>query len=76
MIVTDVGGLAEAVPDGKVGFVTEPDPKSIADAILRFFQPGSLPDLKKHLTEEKAKYSWQTFIDALFTIASSSETSP
>ena len=68
MVITNVGGLSEAVPDGKVGFVATPDPKSIADAILRFFQPGSIPELKQNLQNEKAKYSWKNFIDVLFSL--------
>ena len=61
MVVTNVGGLAEVVPDGKVGFVAEPDPVSIADAILKFYQPGSIPDLQQHILNEKKKYTWDTF---------------
>jgi glycosyltransferase involved in cell wall biosynthesis len=68
MVITNVGGLAEAVPDGKVGFVAEPNPKSIADAILKFFEPNSIPDLKKNLQKEKAKYSWETFINVLMSL--------
>jgi glycosyltransferase involved in cell wall biosynthesis len=70
MIVTNVGGLAEVVPDGKVGFVAEPVPESIADAVVKFYQPGSIPDLQKHILEEKKKYSWEAFtkvmMDAVF----------
>ena len=65
MIVTNVGGLPEVVPDGKVGFVTSPEPEAIATAILRFFEPGSIPHLHENLLEEKKKYSWETFIKAL-----------
>ncbi len=68
MVITNVGGLAEAVPDGKVGFVASPDPKSIADAILRFFQPDSIPDLKENLQKEKARYSWEAFIKVLMSL--------
>ncbi|MCC6186918.1 MAG: glycosyltransferase family 4 protein, partial [Chitinophagaceae bacterium] len=45
MVVTNVGGLAENVPNGKVGFVAEPNPTSIADAILKFFAPNAIPTL-------------------------------
>jgi glycosyltransferase involved in cell wall biosynthesis len=65
MVVTNVGGLPEVVPDGKVGFVTEVDPTSIADAILRFYTPGSLPDVQENLLAEKRKYSWQAFVEVL-----------
>jgi len=61
MVVTNVGGLAEVVPDGKVGFVAEPNPTSIADAILKFYEPNSIPGLLQHIREEKKKYTWETF---------------
>lgn len=65
MITTNVGGLAEVVPDGKVGFVAEPRPDQIAAAILRFFEPGSIPDLHENILEEKRKYSWEVFAQQL-----------
>ncbi len=61
MVVTNVGGLAEVVPDGKVGFIAEPNPTSIADAILRFYETNSIPNLKENILEEKKKYTWDTF---------------
>jgi glycosyltransferase involved in cell wall biosynthesis len=61
MVVTNVGGLAEVVPDGKVGFVAEPEPASIATAIIKFFAPNSIPNLQQHIAEEKRQYSWDTF---------------
>ncbi|MFN4248956.1 MAG: glycosyltransferase [Flavipsychrobacter sp.] len=69
MVVTNVGGLAEVVPDGKVGFVTAPDPTEIATAIVRFFQPDSLPNLQQNIAAEKQKYSWDTLLTNLLGIA-------
>ena len=37
MLVTNVGGLDEIVPDGKVGYTVHPDVRSIADALVDFF---------------------------------------
>ena len=37
MLVTDVGGLREIVPDGKCGYVVKPEPEYIADAIVDYF---------------------------------------
>jgi len=65
MIVTNVGGLAEVVPDGKVGFIAEPNPTSIADAILKFYEPNSLPNLHQNILHEKEKYTWDTFTDVM-----------
>ncbi len=68
MVVTDVGGLASLVPHGKVGLVCEPTPKSIADAILQFYQLGEdyfIP----HLKEEKKQYSWDKLVIAIQELA-------
>lgn len=69
MVVTNVGGLTEVVPDGKVGFVAEPDPASVADAILKFYAPGALPGLENNILEEKQKYSWPVFTKAMMAAA-------
>ena len=65
MVVTNVGGLAEVVPNGKVGFIAETNPTSIADAILKFYQPNSLPNMHQNILEEKKKYTWDTFTAVL-----------
>jgi len=64
-----VGGLPEVVPDGKVGFVAEPNPTAIADAILKFFEPNAIPDLHENILQEKKKYSWETFTDVMMKTA-------
>ncbi|OJW82758.1 MAG: glycosyl transferase family 1 [Bacteroidetes bacterium 46-16] len=69
MVVTNVGGLAEVVPDGKVGFVAAPEPTAIADAVLHFFEPNSIPALQENILHEKRKYSWATFVEALMDIS-------
>lgn len=68
MIVSNVGGLPTLVPHEKVGLVAEPDPTSIADAILRFYELGAdyfIP----HLRVEKQKYSWQNLIKTITDLA-------
>ncbi len=64
MMVTNVGGLASFVPDGKAGLVAEPNAKDIAEKILRLYQLGEdhfLPGLR----EEKKKYSWSVLTDTI-----------
>jgi glycosyltransferase involved in cell wall biosynthesis len=68
MIVTNVGGLPEIVPDGKVGFVTDVNPKAIADAILRFYELKKEADFIQNLKEEKKKYSWDYFTNTILTL--------
>lgn len=69
MIVTNVGGIAEGVPDGKVGYIAAPNAQSVADAILKFFTPGAIPDLHENIIQEKQKYSWKVFTERLFKTA-------
>lgn len=68
MVVTNVGGLPEIVPHGKVGFVTEIDPTAIATAILQFYNEG-IPNVENNLIEEKKKYSWEMFVKKLLDTA-------
>ena len=61
MLVTNVGGLAEIVPDGKVGYVCPVDEDAIAKALTDF---ASLTDaereerFQKNIQSEKQKYAW------------------
>jgi glycosyltransferase involved in cell wall biosynthesis len=64
MVVTNVGGLPDLVPDHKVGLVCEPNPKSIADTILEFYQLGENYFIP-HLRTEKQKYAWTNLTTAI-----------
>ncbi len=68
MLVTNVGGLPEIVPDGKIGYVVEPDAKQIADALHRFFTENKQEEFEKNLIEEKKKYAWPAFTSAIDNI--------
>lgn len=68
MIVTNVGGLPELVPDGKAGYVAEPDATSIASAILKFYE-GDVNRFHNNLIAEKKKYSWDYFVKKLLESA-------
>lgn len=61
MIVTNVGGLPEIVPDNVVGFVTPVDKNRIADAIIRFYEENKEQSFSANLKEEKKKYGWDYF---------------
>ena len=65
MLVTNVGGLPEIVPDGKIGYVTEPDAKHIADALYRFFQEQKQEEFERNVAEEKKKYAWSRFVEVM-----------
>lgn len=58
MLVTDVGGLAEIVPDGVAGYVVEPDATQIADRLVDFFKEDKKDQFTEGLRQEKKNYSW------------------
>ena len=60
MLVTNVGGLAEIIPDQKVGYVVEPNPQAIADKLVDFFENNRSEEFIANLIEEKKKYDWST----------------
>lgn len=68
MLVTQVGGLAEIVPDGKVGYVTQVDEQSVANALLDFFNNNREADFSNQVKIEKNKYSWSAMVDSIFEI--------
>lgn len=65
MIITDVGGLAEFVPQGKVGYVVRPDSGAIAESILEFYSAGKEAEFSANASEEKMKYSWSRMVEAV-----------
>ena len=62
MITTNVGGLSETVPDGKVGFVVNPDSDEIAEALLKYFEGGKEKEFSENIAEEKKRFSWDAFV--------------
>ena len=68
MIVSNVGGLPQLVPDGKIGLVAKPDPASLATAMLRFYELGENSFIP-HLRLEKEKYSWKNLVESILAIA-------
>ena len=70
MLVTDVGGLAEIVPHGKVGYVTQPNASDIAEALVDFIHNRNESDFHEGIVQEKAKYAWSNMTKALFDVAS------
>ncbi len=67
MVVTRVGGLPEIVPDGKAGFVVEPEATAIADALARYFGDESMwhERLTAGVRDEKQKYGWDKMVAAI-----------
>jgi len=65
MVVTNVGGLAEFVPQGKTGYVCEPEPKAIADSIELYFNNPDKEAMQKEIKEFKKQFSWSSLLNSI-----------
>ena len=68
MIVTNVGGLPSLISNEKSGLIVEPDPSSIAQGILKFYQLGENHFIP-HIRTEKVKYSWTAMVNTIIQMA-------
>ena len=72
VIATDVGGLAEVVIDGVSGLIVRPnDADALAEAILKFYSQRMEEKLSAGASQEKKKYSWDTMVEAIESLATS-----
>ena len=67
-IVTRVGSLARLVPDGKAGYVCEPDVPSLANSIRKFLH-NDRTQFKEYIHQEKSKLSWKHFVQQIINNA-------
>ena len=69
MLVTNVGGLPEMVPNGKVGYVTEPEADSVANGIQTFFDQRKGQEFEENIKIEKQRFSWSRFATEIQDLA-------
>ncbi|KAF0195669.1 MAG: group 1 glycosyl transferase [Bacteroidetes bacterium] len=65
MITTDVGGLSEVVPDGKVGYVVQPDARAIENAIYKFYSESREKEFIENVRTERDRFSWSNLLDLI-----------
>jgi glycosyltransferase involved in cell wall biosynthesis len=67
MLVTDVGGLAEIVPNGKAGYVVQPLAAEIANALADFYEHKTErePAMTEGCRDEKKRFLWDSFADGI-----------
>ena len=65
MLVTNVGGLSEIVPDGKVGYTVNANEKDIANALIDFFENKKNDDFIENIIQEKEKYTWSKMTNTI-----------
>lgn len=69
MLVTNVGGLKEIVPDNICGYVVEPEPMAIADKLAMYFEANKEEGFVEGVKQERQQYEWPTFTGKLFELA-------
>lgn len=69
MLVTNVGGLPEMVPNQKVGFVIEVNSTAIKEAIEKFYLENKMDEFKLNLQHEKQKYSWEIMTNGILHLS-------
>lgn len=66
VIVTDVGGLAEAVVEGKTGYVVEPENENaLCQKIEEFYVEHQNVNYQEFIDQERYKYSWERVVDLI-----------
>jgi D-inositol-3-phosphate glycosyltransferase len=65
MLVTDVGGLGEIIPHGKVGYVINPGSKAITEALIDFYENDRNEFFTGNVIREKEKFSWGTMVETI-----------
>lgn len=65
MLVTNVGGLPECVPDKKVGYVTPVDHTAIADAVVDFYTNSREQQFTANTVTEKQRFLWSSFVNGV-----------
>ncbi|MCX6320435.1 MAG: glycosyltransferase [Bacteroidia bacterium] len=68
MLVTDVGGLREIVPDGKCGYVVKPESIYIAEAIIDYFDNNRQALFTEGVKQEKEKFSWDKMTASIIEV--------
>lgn len=68
MLVTNVGGLSEIIPDGKVGYVVEPESGKIADALVDFYRNDRVAEFEENMIEEKKRFSWRNMVQTFESV--------
>jgi glycosyltransferase involved in cell wall biosynthesis len=65
VIVSRVGGLAEAVEDGRTGLVADPEPEALALAIQRLYLELLVDPYQEYIAARRRRLGWEPFVRLL-----------
>ena len=65
IIVTNVGGLKEIVPDGVVGYVVDSSVEGVLNGLERIYEEGRLDEFTHNMEHERKRFSWAAMCDKI-----------
>lgn len=65
LISTKVGGLTEIIDDGETGFLCEPEPTSIREAIVRWLNEPDPSKMQEFIHAKRATMTWSRLIGTI-----------
>lgn len=68
VVVTDVGGLKEIVPDGRCGFVCAPSAEGVAHAVEQIARPEQQELMRVAMAEESKRFTWERMCEKLLEV--------
>lgn len=68
MLVTNVGGLSELVPNEKVGYVCALDKSDISSKLENYFNESKEAEFANNMKTEKQRFSWSSLVNNLLNL--------
>ncbi|NSW94782.1 MAG: glycosyltransferase [Bacteroidales bacterium] len=68
VVVTGIEELKDIVKNNITGYVTDPDPKSVADAIYDFYLNNRKSEFTKAIIKEKGRFGWNKMTAAVIEV--------
>ncbi len=65
IIVTDVGGLKEIVPHGRVGYVVESSAQGVREGLEKIYEAGRIEEFMQAMEIERKRFSWGAMCDKI-----------
>lgn len=65
LISTNVGGLSEMIDDGKTGYLCDPNPTSIRDAVNRWMHESDPTAIRDEIATKRSIMTWDRLIDTI-----------
>ena len=65
IIVTNVGGLKEIVPDGVVGYVVDSSVEGVLNGLERIYEEDRLDEFTHNMEHERKRFSWASMCDKI-----------